>query len=106
MDKYGQGVEFQFCNIMRNKGLDFNNFTRQMVLEMCIMSGCDYLPSLPGMGVKRAHGLIKRFKSYQKVGIFKCMKLSLIACGVVPFLGVYPLGLRKRYLMTTKLHHW
>lgn len=72
MDKYGQGVEFQFCNIMRNKGLDFNNFTRQMILEMCIMSGCDYLPSLPGMGVKRAHGLIKRFKSYQKVGIFNC----------------------------------
>lgn len=74
MDKYGQGVEFQFCNIMRNKGLDFNNFTRQMLLEMCIMSGCDYLPSLPGMGVKRAHGLIKRFKSYQKVGIFNFME--------------------------------
>jgi exonuclease-1 len=33
------------------------------------MSGCDYLPSLPGMGVKKAHGLIKRFKTYQMVAI-------------------------------------
>lgn len=68
MDKFGQGVDFQYRDLVRNRELDFNNFTKQMVLQMCIMSGCDYLPSLPGMGVKRAHGLIKRFKSYQKVG--------------------------------------
>jgi len=67
MDKYGQGVGFQFTDITANKDLDFNNFSKQMILEMCIMSGCDYLSSLPGMGVKKAHGLIKRFKTYQKV---------------------------------------
>jgi exonuclease-1 len=67
MDKYGQGVGFQLSDITANKDIDFNNFSKQMILEMCIMSGCDYLPSLPGMGVKRAHGLIKRFKTYQKV---------------------------------------
>lgn len=38
-----------------------------MVLEMCILSGCDYLQSLQGMGIKRAHGLIRKFKSYEKV---------------------------------------
>jgi exonuclease-1 len=67
MDKFGQGVDFQYSNLVRNRELDLNNFTKQMVLEMCIMSGCDYLPSLPGMGLKRAHGVIKRFKSYRKV---------------------------------------
>jgi exonuclease-1 len=67
MGKYGQGVGFQLSDITANKDIDFNNFSKQMILEMCIMSGCDYLPSLPGMGVKRAHGLIKRFKTYQKV---------------------------------------
>lgn len=66
MDKDGQGIEFQYCDLVRNKDLDFTNFTRQMVLEMCIMSGCDYLSSLPGLGVKRAHGLIKRMKTYKK----------------------------------------
>ncbi|KAG6553133.1 hypothetical protein Mapa_005192 [Marchantia paleacea] len=67
MDKSGHGEEFQYSDLVRNKDLNFTNFTKQMVLEMCIMSGCDYLPSLPGMGVKRAHGLIRRFKTYEKV---------------------------------------
>ncbi|XP_073386862.1 exonuclease 1 isoform X3 [Physcomitrium patens] len=74
MDKYGQGVGFQFSDITANKDIDFNNFSRQMILEMCIMSGCDYLPSLPGMGVKKAHGLMKRFKTYIKV--MKHLKFS------------------------------
>lgn len=70
MDKYGQGVRFQYADIPSNKDLDFNNFSKQMILEMCIMSGCDYLSSLPGMGVKKAHGLIKRYKTYDKVNTF------------------------------------
>ncbi|CAD6229625.1 unnamed protein product [Miscanthus lutarioriparius] len=67
MDKFGQGVEFQITRLERNRDLDFNGFTRQMLLEMCILSGCDYLPSLPGMGVKRAHALIQKLKCHEKV---------------------------------------
>ncbi|CAN1283371.1 Exonuclease 1 [Linum perenne] len=66
MDKYGQGVEFQYSRLHKNKELCFAGFTNQMVLEMCILSGCDYLQSLPGMGLKRAHALISKFKSYEK----------------------------------------
>ncbi|XP_028755843.1 exonuclease 1-like isoform X2 [Neltuma alba] len=67
MDKFGQAVEFQHSMLQKNKELSFEGFTRQMLLEMCILSGCDYLQSLPGMGLKRAHAIIKRFKSYDKV---------------------------------------
>ncbi|TXG47756.1 hypothetical protein EZV62_027050 [Acer yangbiense] len=67
MDKFGQGVEFQYSMLPKNKALSFAGFTEQMLLEMCILSGCDYLPSLPGMGLKRAHALISKFKSYEKV---------------------------------------
>lgn len=67
MDKFGQGVEFQYSKLELNKELRFAGFTKQMFLEMCILSGCDYLQSLPGMGVKKAHALIKRFTSYEKV---------------------------------------
>ncbi|GLJ40054.1 hypothetical protein SUGI_0820140 [Cryptomeria japonica] len=67
MDKYGNGVEFQYAELARNKDLSFTSFTKEMVLEMCILSGCDYLQSLQGMGLKRAHGLIKRFKSHEKI---------------------------------------
>ncbi|KAK1368860.1 Exonuclease 1 [Heracleum sosnowskyi] len=67
MDKFGQGVEFQSSRLQQNKDLNLTGFTKQMFLEMCILSGCDYLQSLPGMGLKRAHALIKKFKSYDKV---------------------------------------
>ncbi|XP_057992784.1 exonuclease 1 [Hevea brasiliensis] len=67
MDKYGQGVEFHYSRLKLNKELSFAGFTHEMLLQMCILSGCDYLQSLPGMGLKRAHALIKKFKSYEKV---------------------------------------
>ncbi|KAF5475250.1 hypothetical protein F2P56_007078 [Juglans regia] len=67
MDKFGQGVEFRYSMLQQNKELSFAGFTKQMLLEMCILSGCDYLQSLPGMGLKRAHALIKKFKSYDRV---------------------------------------
>ncbi|CAL9080144.1 unnamed protein product [Musa textilis] len=67
MDKFGQGVEFQSLHLGKNKELDLTGFTKRMLLEMCIFSGCDYLPSVPGMGLKRAHALVKRLKSYDKV---------------------------------------
>ncbi|KAF9620609.1 hypothetical protein IFM89_013635 [Coptis chinensis] len=67
MDKFGQGVQFQYSMLHQNKELSFIGFTKRMLLEMCILSGCDYLPSLPGMGLKRAHALMQKFKSYDKV---------------------------------------
>lgn len=69
MDKFGQGVEFRSSLLEQNKDLDFTGFTKQMILEMCIFSGCDYLPSLPGMGLKRAHALIRKYKSHEKVKV-------------------------------------
>ncbi|KAI8573788.1 hypothetical protein RHMOL_Rhmol01G0302800 [Rhododendron molle] len=77
MDKFGQGVEFRYSKLQQNKDLNFTGFTQQMLLEMCILSGCDYLPSLPGMGLKKAHALMKKFGSYDKV--IKHLKYSTVA---------------------------
>ncbi|XP_076885374.1 exonuclease 1-like [Bidens hawaiensis] len=88
MDKYGQGVEFQYSKLQNNKELNFTGFTKQMILEMCILSGCDYLQSLPGMGLKKAHALIKKFKGYDKV--IKHLKFSGI---IVP--PIYEESFRK-----------
>ncbi|KAF9672507.1 hypothetical protein SADUNF_Sadunf11G0049500 [Salix dunnii] len=77
MDKYGQGVEFQNSRLQQNKDLSFVGFTNEMLLEMCIFSGCDYQQSLPGMGLKRAHALITKFKSYDKV--IKHLKYSTVS---------------------------
>ncbi|KAL0352915.1 UNVERIFIED_CONTAM: Exonuclease 1 [Sesamum angustifolium] len=67
MDKFGQGVEFKNATLQYNKDLNLAGFTQMMLLEMCILSGCDYLPSLPGMGLKKAHALMKKFKSHENV---------------------------------------
>ncbi|EYU28152.1 hypothetical protein ABFS82_13G090100 [Erythranthe guttata] len=67
MDKFGQGVEFKNAMLQHNKELNLAGFTQTMLLEMCILSGCDYLASLPGMGLKKAHALIKKFKSHENV---------------------------------------
>ncbi|KAF8107807.1 hypothetical protein N665_0116s0014 [Sinapis alba] len=77
MDKFGHGVEFQASNLPRNKELSLSGFSGQMLLEMCILSGCDYLQSLPGMGLKRAHTLITKFKSYDRV--IKHLKYSTVS---------------------------
>ena len=34
---------------------------------MAILSGCDYLDSIVGIGLKKAHGLVKKFKTVEKV---------------------------------------
>ncbi|KZV21597.1 exonuclease 1-like [Dorcoceras hygrometricum] len=67
MDKFGHGVEFKNTLLKQNKDLDFRGFTQMMLLEMCILSGCDYLQSLPGMGLKKSHTLMKKFKCHEKV---------------------------------------
>ncbi|XP_047318686.1 exonuclease 1 isoform X2 [Impatiens glandulifera] len=77
MDKFGQGVEFRYSKLEQNKDLNLTGFTKQMILEMCILSGCDYLQSLPGMGLKKAYAIIKKFKDYKKV--IKHLKYSTTA---------------------------
>jgi exonuclease-1 len=34
---------------------------------MCIFSGCDYLPSIPGFGLKKAYIAMKQHGSFTKV---------------------------------------
>ena len=37
------------------------NFTLDEFRHMCILSGCDYLPSVPGIGLTTAHKLMKKY---------------------------------------------
>jgi len=45
-----------------------------MFVEMCIFSGCDYLPSIPGLGIKRSHALISKQKCYKKA--LRCLRFE------------------------------
>jgi exonuclease-1 len=38
---------------------NFKDFSLDMLLTTCILSGCDYLESIKGIGFKKAHKLVK-----------------------------------------------
>lgn len=62
LDKFGIGEEISVSNIKNTIDLDLSRFDFKMFRLMCILSGCDYLSSIPGMGIKTAHKYIQRYK--------------------------------------------
>lgn len=52
-----------------------DNVFSENVLEICVLSGCDYLPSIKGIGLATAHKIYKETMCYksaiQKIGIKK-----------------------------------
>ncbi|KAF2078068.1 hypothetical protein CYY_000619 [Polysphondylium violaceum] len=66
-DGYGKEVRIENISSINKGGWDFMDFNLTMVRQMCILSGCDYLPSLPGMGLKTSYKLIKEHRDIQRV---------------------------------------
>lgn len=58
MDKYGKGIEVDLDRLVDVEELNFSTFTPNMLLVTCILSGCDYLESIKGIGFKKAHKLV------------------------------------------------
>lgn len=75
MDRYGNGtlVDLDFIkntfdvSKMDSKSGSFLQSLKRMsaeqIMNMCILSGCDYLESLPGMGLRSAQKAVLKFKS-------------------------------------------
>lgn len=69
MNKFGQGRYINIENIYSSKiinEISFNKFDKDMFLYMCIISGCDYLKSLKGVGLKKAYKIVKENKDWEK----------------------------------------
>ncbi|KAM3863149.1 exonuclease 1 [Diretmus argenteus] len=58
MDKQGNGLEIDQSHLGRCRSLG-NVFTEEKFRHMCILSGCDYLASLYGIGLGKACKLLK-----------------------------------------------
>lgn len=58
MDKGGNGIEVDLDRLNDVTELNFTKFTQDMLLTCCILSGCDYLESIKGIGFKKAHKLV------------------------------------------------
>ncbi|KAJ1735040.1 hypothetical protein LPJ61_000760 [Coemansia biformis] len=60
MDQYGAGVVFDRSRIHRAKAVDIGGWSDAQIRRMCILSGCDYAASPPGIGLKKAHRYVMR----------------------------------------------
>ncbi|XP_075452082.1 exonuclease 1 [Ascaphus truei] len=58
MDKFGNGLEIDQARLGMCKPLG-DVFTEEKFRHMCILSGCDYLPSIHGIGLAKACKLLK-----------------------------------------------
>ncbi|KAG2222316.1 hypothetical protein INT45_001579 [Circinella minor] len=67
MNQYGEGIRIQQKNISQAKEIDLQGWDQTKIRHMCILSGCDYLSSLPGIGLKSAHKLLKKFRTIDSV---------------------------------------
>lgn len=54
----GNGIEVDLERLGDVEELNFKKFTSDMLLTCCILSGCDYLDSIKGIGFKKAHKLV------------------------------------------------
>ncbi len=64
--RVGVFVEFASLHVICVR-VSFSNWTQKQIQIMAILSGCDYLPSLPGIKIKRAHKLVVQSKTAERV---------------------------------------
>ncbi|XP_078439566.1 5'-3' exonuclease family protein isoform X2 [Wolffia australiana] len=65
MDRHGHGDEIILDKVLSStrNGLSFQHFDQELFTGMCVLAGCDFLPSVPGIGIKRAYSLVSKHRN-------------------------------------------
>ena len=70
MDDNGNGKEIQSGHIgadLGAAGVDFSGWPRDKFRQLCVLSGCDYVDSLDGVGIKTAYKLLRKHGDAERV---------------------------------------
>lgn len=67
MDRFGDCVEVNRENFTLCKDISLAGWTDAEFRTMGILSGCDYLPSIKGIGVKKAHRYVRSHKTVERI---------------------------------------
>ncbi|KAI3682171.1 hypothetical protein L2E82_50105 [Cichorium intybus] len=69
MDRYGNGEEIVIDKVLRSVGHvpSFLDFDKELFTGMCVLAGCDFLPSVPGIGIAKAHALVSKYRNLSRV---------------------------------------
>ncbi|KAG7380688.1 Rad2 nuclease [Phytophthora pseudosyringae] len=63
----GWGKELKRRSLGANEELSFVGWTEGMFIQLCVLAGCDYCPSVPGVGIITAYKLVSKYNTPMKV---------------------------------------
>ncbi|KAK9063086.1 hypothetical protein SSX86_016956 [Deinandra increscens subsp. villosa] len=69
MDRYGKGDEIAMDRVFDSVGRlpSFLHFDKELFTGMCVFAGCDFLSSVPGIGIAKAHALVSKYRNLDRV---------------------------------------
>ncbi|KAI1438085.1 hypothetical protein GGR50DRAFT_641390 [Xylaria sp. CBS 124048] len=67
LDKYGSCVEVNRRDFNACREVSFIGWDDKQFRQMAILSGCDYLDSIPNMGLKTAHRMLRKDKTVERI---------------------------------------
>eukprot|EP01103_Thecamoeba_quadrilineata_P005916 TRINITY_DN1565_c2_g1_i1.p1 TRINITY_DN1565_c2_g1~~TRINITY_DN1565_c2_g1_i1.p1 ORF type:complete len:686 (+),score=183.40 TRINITY_DN1565_c2_g1_i1:85-2142(+) len=67
MDRAGNGQEIELARLGETTQPSFKHFSHDMFRRTCILAGCDYLPSIKGLGIAKAHTIVKKYQTSEKI---------------------------------------
>lgn len=67
MDKNGNGEELLLAKLAHSDRINLTKFTPLKFQQLCILSGCDYLESINGVGALKAAAALNRHTDVKHV---------------------------------------
>ncbi|KAK2759831.1 Rad2 nuclease [Arachnomyces sp. PD_36] len=67
LDQHGDCIEINRSDFTACRDISLIGWSDADFRRMCILSGCDYLPSIPKMGLKTAYRSIRKYKTVDRV---------------------------------------
>lgn len=67
MDSNGNGIEISRDKFGQVQEINMLGWTDKQFRHMTMLSGCDYLPSIFGIGLKSAYKYVRKFKTAERV---------------------------------------
>ncbi|CAJ1952050.1 unnamed protein product [Sphenostylis stenocarpa] len=69
MDRHGNGERIELEKIFSAESVrpSFRSFNMKLFTGMCVLAGCDFLPSVPGIGIARAHALVSKYRNLDRI---------------------------------------
>lgn len=67
MTKTGEGDLYKMTNLSSLDAVSMHNFTEEMFMYMCVCAGCDFFKGVQGLGLRKAHALVKRFRTMTRL---------------------------------------